>query len=69
VASWLFSSRQSMSRAANNMACAQLRLNLAMPLVGMDRDTESRGGFGGRSRDGFGMMGVCPWQYSCCSPQ
>jgi hypothetical protein len=49
-----------MSQAANAVACAQLRLNLATLLGGMDPDTETLGGFGGRLRVGFGMKGVWP---------
>jgi hypothetical protein len=33
-----------------------------------DRCTGTRGWEGGRSRDGLGMTGVCPWQYWFCSP-
>jgi hypothetical protein len=62
------SSRASRMRAASAVACARLRLNLATPSAGMDRCTGTRGWEGGRSSDGLGMTGVCPWQYWFCSP-
>jgi hypothetical protein len=38
-----------------------------MLLDGMDPDTEILGGFGGRSRVGFGMNGVCVTLVECKS--
>jgi hypothetical protein len=45
-------------QAANAVASARLRLNLATPLGGTDPDNAIRGGLGGRSREAFGMIGV-----------
>jgi hypothetical protein len=49
-----------MRRVASAVACAQLRLNRATLLGGTDPDTEIRGMFGGRLREGFGTKGVWP---------
>jgi hypothetical protein len=57
-----------MRLVSNAVACARLRLTLAMRWARTDPDTGTLGWAGGRSSDGFGMTGVCPWQYWRCSP-